>query len=68
LERSQAGHARYRLDYEAGKVGKTVQSRSGKKLAPYRPKIFDRDAVVMLRRQRLSLRKIAEQMDPWAAQ
>jgi DNA invertase Pin-like site-specific DNA recombinase len=64
LERSQAGQARYRRDYEAGKVGRTVHSRSGKNLPPHRPKkIFDRDEVVRLRRQGLPLRKIAEQMD-----
>ena len=52
LERSQAGQARYRRDYEAGKVGKTVHSRSGKNLPPHRPKkIFDREEVVKLRRQ-----------------
>jgi putative DNA-invertase from lambdoid prophage Rac len=63
LERSQAGQARYRRDYEAGKVGKSVYSRSGKNLAPHRPKkIFDRQGVVKLRQRGLSLRKIAEQM------
>jgi DNA invertase Pin-like site-specific DNA recombinase len=64
LERSQAGQARYRRDYEAGKVGRTVHSRSGKNLPPHRPKkIFDREEVVKLRRQGLSLRKIAERLD-----
>jgi DNA invertase Pin-like site-specific DNA recombinase len=64
LERSQAGQARYRRDYEADKVGKTVHSRSGKNMPPHRPKkIFDRDEVVKLRQQGLPLRKIAEQMD-----
>jgi DNA invertase Pin-like site-specific DNA recombinase len=64
LERSQAGQARYRRDFEAGKVGKTVHSRSGKNLPPHRPKkIFDREQVVMLRQQGLSLRKIAERLD-----
>jgi DNA invertase Pin-like site-specific DNA recombinase len=37
VERSRAGQARYRRDYEADKVGKTVQSRSGKNLPPHRP-------------------------------
>ncbi len=64
LERSQAGQARYRRDYEAGKVGKTVHSRSGKNLPPHRPKkIFDREEVVRLRRQGFSLRQIAESLN-----
>ncbi len=63
LERSQAGQARYLRDYDAGKVGKTVHSRSGKNLPPHRPKkIFDRKEVVRLRRQGLSLRQIAERL------
>src|SRR5262249_8971102 len=37
-ERSAAGRLRYVQDYRAGKVGKTVRSRSGKNLAPHRPK------------------------------
>jgi DNA invertase Pin-like site-specific DNA recombinase len=64
VERSQAGQARYRRDYEAGKVGKSVHSRSGKNLPPHRPRrIFDRDKVCMLREQGFSLRQIAERMD-----
>lgn len=64
LERSQAGQARYRRDFEAGRVGRTVRSRSGKNLPPHRPKrIFDREEVVKLRQQGLPLRKIAERMD-----
>ena len=64
LERSQAGQARYRRDYEAGKVGKTVHSRSGKNVPPHRPRrIFDRDKVCMLREQGFSLRQIAERMN-----
>ncbi len=63
VERSRAGQLRYRKDYEAGRVGKTVESRSGKNLPPHRPrKVFDRKEVLELRRQGLSLRKIAEQM------
>jgi len=47
VECSRAGQARYRRDYEAGKIGKTVHSRSGKNLPPHRPKrIFDRGQVV----------------------
>jgi DNA invertase Pin-like site-specific DNA recombinase len=63
VERSRAGQARYRRDYEAGRVGKTVHSRSGKNLPPHRPKkIFDREQVVKLRQQGLPLRRIAERL------
>ena len=65
VERSRAGQARYRKDYEAGRVGegKAVQSRSGKNLPPHRPKkVFDRDKVVELRGRGLSLRAIARRM------
>ncbi len=63
VERSRAGQARYRKDYEAGKVGKTVQSRSGKNLPPHRPKrIFDREKVRRLRSEGMSLRQIADEM------
>lgn len=63
VERSRAGQARYRRDYEAGKVGKTVQSRSGKNMPPHRPrKVFDRQKVVELREKGLSLRAIARIM------
>jgi DNA invertase Pin-like site-specific DNA recombinase len=59
-ERTLAGQIRYRHDYAAGKVGKTVYSRSGKNLPPHRPrKIFSRDEVVELRRQGVSIRQIA---------
>src|SRR5262249_40186910 len=37
-ERSNAGRLRYLQDFKAGRVGKTVRSRSGKNLAPHRPK------------------------------
>src|SRR5215468_1641028 len=47
----------------AGKVGKTVRSRSGKNLPPFRPKrIFDRDKVGQLRAQGLSIRAIARKL------
>ena len=60
IERTQAGRRRYEADYDAGKVGKTTHSRSGKDLAPYRPKkVFDRDRVLELRREGKSLREIA---------
>ena len=61
LERVQAGQARYRQDYQAGRVGRTVHSRSGKDLPAHRPrKIFDREKVVRLRQDGLSLRQIAD--------
>jgi DNA invertase Pin-like site-specific DNA recombinase len=59
-ERTLAGQQRYRHDYAAGKVGKTVYSRSGKNLPPHRPrKIFNHDEVAALRAQGLSIRAIA---------
>ena len=62
-ERSLAGQMRYRRDFEAGRVGTTVHSRSGRDLPPHRPKrIFDREAVVALRRQGLPLRAIARRL------
>jgi len=62
-ERTQAGRQRYREDYEAGKVGKTVHSRSGKDLPPHRPRrIFDREEVLALRRQGHPLRAIARRL------
>ena len=62
-ERTHAGRMRYRQDYLAGKVGRTVHSRSGRDLPPHRPrKIFDRDAVICLHRQGLSMRRIARQL------
>jgi DNA invertase Pin-like site-specific DNA recombinase len=62
-ERTLAGQQRYRHDYAAGKVGKTVHSRSGKNLPPHRPrKIFNRDSVAVLRAQGLSIRGIATRL------
>jgi DNA invertase Pin-like site-specific DNA recombinase len=62
-ERTLAGQIRYRHDYAAGKVGKTVSSRSGKNLPPHRPKrIFNRDSVGVLRAQGLSIRQIANRL------
>jgi DNA invertase Pin-like site-specific DNA recombinase len=62
-ERSKAGRSRYLQDLQAGRVGKTVRSRSGKNLPPYRPKkIFDRDRVALLRAQGLSIRQIAAKL------
>jgi putative DNA-invertase from lambdoid prophage Rac len=63
VERSRAGQARYRSDYEAGRVGKSIHSRSGKDLPPHRPRrIFDRVKVAELRGQGLSLRQIARKL------
>ena len=62
-ERTHAGRLRYQQDFDNGKVGKTVQSRSGRNLPPHRPKrIFDRERVIELRRQGLSLRQIARRL------
>jgi len=64
LERTRAGQLRYRQDFESGRVGSTVRSRSGKNLAPHRPrKIFDRLEVFELRRQGLPMRQIAERLE-----
>jgi len=63
LERTRAGQRRYREAFESGKVGGTVHSRSGRDLPPHRPRrIFDRDAVICLHRQGLSMRQIARQL------
>jgi len=63
-ERSNAGRLRYLQDFQGGRVGKTVRSRSGKNLAPHRPKrIFDRDKVAQLRTQGLSIRQIAKRLE-----
>jgi DNA invertase Pin-like site-specific DNA recombinase len=62
-DRSLAGQLRYRQDFEAGRVGETVHSRSGRDLPPHRPaKIFDRDEVVTLRCEGLPLREIAKRL------
>jgi DNA invertase Pin-like site-specific DNA recombinase len=62
-ERTLASQQRYRHDYAAGKVGKTVYSRSGKNLPPHHPKkIFNRDSVAILRAQGLSIRAIATRL------
>jgi DNA invertase Pin-like site-specific DNA recombinase len=63
LERTRAGQRRYRETFESGKVGRTVHSRSSRDLPPYRPRrIFDRDAVICLHGQGLSVRQIAKQL------
>lgn len=62
-ERTQAGRLRYQQDYKAGKVGKTVQSRSGKNLPIGRPKrIFNRERVIEMRRDGASIREIAKRL------
>jgi putative DNA-invertase from lambdoid prophage Rac len=62
-ERTQAGQLRYKHDFESGRVGKTVYSRSGRNMPPHRPKkIFNREEVLELRRQRLSIRQIADRL------
>jgi DNA invertase Pin-like site-specific DNA recombinase len=62
-ERTQAGRARYKRDFESGKVGRTVYSRSGRNLPPHRPsRVFDRDEVLRLRRQGWSYRQIAKSL------
>jgi len=63
-ERTQAGRLRYQRDFEAGRVGRTVHSRSGRDMPPNRPgKVFDREEVIVLRDQGLSYRAIAERMN-----
>lgn len=59
-ERVKSGLAEYKRAYDAGKIGKERQSRSGRNLAPHRPRrIFDRDKARKLREKGVSLRKIA---------
>jgi DNA invertase Pin-like site-specific DNA recombinase len=62
-ERAMAGQKRYRGQYEAGKVGKEVHSKSGKDLPIGRPKrIFTRQRVFELRAQGHSYRQIARRL------
>lgn len=65
VERTVAGVAQYRRDFDAGKVGtgKERQSRSGKNLAPWRPPcVFDRVKAGKLRAKGASLRQIAKKL------
>jgi putative DNA-invertase from lambdoid prophage Rac len=63
VARVNAGVAQYRKDYEAGRIGRDKQSKSGKNLAQGRPrKIFRRDLAFELQLQGLSLRKIAAEL------
>jgi DNA invertase Pin-like site-specific DNA recombinase len=62
-ERTAAGKAEYILDYDAGKIGKDRHSKSGKDLAPYRPRrIFARDRALELRVQNWSWGDIAAEL------
>jgi DNA invertase Pin-like site-specific DNA recombinase len=62
-ERTLTGRTRYRKDFESGRVGKTVHSRSERNMPPHRPKkIFNRELVVELRRLWLSYREIARKL------
>jgi len=63
-ERTQACRLRYKQDFESGSVGKTVQSRSGRNLPPYKPrKIFDREEVIELRKLGFPMREIARRLN-----
>jgi DNA invertase Pin-like site-specific DNA recombinase len=62
-ERSMSGQARYRQDWNAGKVGKTVHSQSGKDLPPHRPKkIIDVERIQELRRQGVPIAAICQRL------
>ena len=62
-ERSMAGILRYRRDFDAGRVGKEISSRSGKNLNIGRPRrIFDKEEAFKFRSEGLSLRRIAREL------
>lgn len=62
-ERVQAGKKQYAADFAAGKIGTERKSRSGKNLAPHRPKrIFRRDEAKRMRREGFSFRAIAKKL------
>jgi DNA invertase Pin-like site-specific DNA recombinase len=62
-ERTMAGSAEYKRAFLAGNVGKTRHSKSGKNLAPGRPKrIFRRDEAEKLRGLGHSWRAIAKHL------
>ena len=62
-ERVASGINRYWQDVKAGKVGRSVHSKSGKDLLPHRPKkIFDLEKARDLREQGLSLETIAHEL------
>ena len=59
-ERVAAGVAQYKRDFEAGRVGKDRQSRSGKNMAAHRPlRVFDRAKARKLRAAGKSYRVIS---------
>jgi DNA invertase Pin-like site-specific DNA recombinase len=61
IERTQTGYKSYRASYEAGRVGKTRHSKSGKDLPVGRPrKVFDRRKVTDLSKAGKSIREIAK--------
>ena len=63
-ERTREGRLRYQQDYNAGKVGKTLYSRSGKDLPVGRAKrIFNREGVIELRQKGACVRVIAKQLE-----
>jgi DNA invertase Pin-like site-specific DNA recombinase len=63
IERVKAGVAQYRNDFESGKIGKERHSRSGRDLAPHRPKrIFRRDEALKMRKAGKSFRNIAAEL------
>ncbi len=62
IERVRLGVVRFQKDHDAGKVGKTVHTRSGKDKGMGRPrKFFDRGRIAEMMASGLSLRKIAKQ-------
>jgi len=62
-ERSDAGMKRYQQDLKAGRVGKTVNSHSGKNLPPGRPRrVFDRDKIGALYAELQSIRAVAKKL------
>lgn len=62
-ERCSSGQKRYQQDFAAGKVGRTVHSRSGKDLPPSRPRrVFDIERVKALRAKGATFRQISAEL------
>ena len=62
-DRVRAGMKRYKEDFEAGRVGKSVKSASGQNLAPHRPvAVFDRVAAAKLLKEGVSYRQTAKRV------
>ena len=63
-ERTASGRARYAEDYAGGRIGHGGRhSRSGKDLAPWRPRrVFRRDEAARLRKEGHSYRAIAKKL------